>query len=201
METLLKEPETKTPSAETEKSQEQTPDQFQKSLEIFNRYERVSREEAQQPEFMMCFDAHEQELAAGLYGALEEFVAQAAEKGEAVTIAGMFDRLDAAIREQAKSVDEETLDDLYLVATKMRYNLQVRHDHGQRDHDTFGVKSSNRLYDFVGHDPFRNPDEEDIQAQADYVFHQIAKRYNRRVEPEESASAPDTLPKNPTQPA
>jgi hypothetical protein len=160
METLLKQPETKIPSAETEKSQEQTPEQFRKSLEIFNSYKEVSAEEATQPEFTMRFDEHEQDLVAGLRGALNEFIDETAGSSETVSIASMFDRLDAAIRTLYENADEETLDQLYLVATKMRYNLQVRYDRSQRTADTKTSDSGRPNFDwsrshFVADEPIR----------------------------------------------
>ncbi len=130
METIQKQPETET--LETEQSQEQTPEQFRQSLEIFNKYREVSEEEAKEPEHTMRFDKVEQELVAGLRGTLNEFIQQATENRKSVSVADMFDQLDAAIRAQADDHSEETLDQLYLVATKMRYNLQVRFDRAQR---------------------------------------------------------------------
>lgn len=140
METIQKQPEIEV--SETERSQEQTTEQFGKSLEIFNSYKEVSPEEAQEPEYTMSFDKPEQELVVGLRGTLNELIQQTAENQDSVSIAGMFDQLDAAIRAQADGHSEETLDQLYLVATKMRYNLQVRFDRQQRAENEKAAGSS-----------------------------------------------------------
>lgn len=146
METIQKQPEIETP--ETEQSQEQTPEKFRQSLEIFNKYREVSEEEAKAPEHTMRFDKAEQELVVGLRGTLNEFIQHATENQDSVSIANMFDKLDEAIRAQADDHSEETLDQLYLVATKMRYNLQVRFDRALRaeaEKDT----SSSTTYDWI----------------------------------------------------
>ena len=133
METLQqKPPETKKSiedqEAEDSPEQQQDPEQFRNSLKIFDRYVQVNAEQAKQPEYTMRFDKEEQGLVVGLRGTLNVFLAEAAQQDNTVSIAKMFDRLEGAIRDQNETTDEATLDKLKLVATKMRYNLQVRHD-------------------------------------------------------------------------
>lgn len=107
-------------------SREQSPEAFINSLKIFDSYVAVTPEMASQPEYKMTFNKSEQELAEGLRGMLESLAAEAMDDGSNVTINGMFDRVDEAILASSEAVDENVRDELLLVATKMRYNLQVR---------------------------------------------------------------------------
>ena len=107
-------------------SGEQSPEAFINSLKIFDSYVAVTSEMASQPEYKMTFNKDEQELAEGLRGMLETLAAEALDDGAKVTINGMFDRVDEAILASSEAVDENVRDELLLVATKMRYNLQVR---------------------------------------------------------------------------
>lgn len=107
-------------------SREQSPEAFINSLKIFDSYVAVTPEMASRPEYKMTFNKSEQELAEGLRGMLESLAAEAMDDGSDVTINGMFDRVDEAILASSEAVDENVRDELLLVATKMRYNLQVR---------------------------------------------------------------------------
>lgn len=111
---------------ELESPREQSPEAFINSLKIFDSYVSVTPEMSSRPEYKMTFNKSEQELAEGLRGMLESLATEALDEGSNVTINGMFDRLDEAILASGEAVDENIRDELLLVATKMRYNLQVR---------------------------------------------------------------------------
>lgn len=112
---------------------EQSPEAFIKSLNIFDSYVAVTPEMASQPEYKMTFNKSEQELAEGIRGMLENLAAEAMDDGSNVTINSMFDRVDEAILASSEAIDDNVRDELLLVATKMRYNLQVRF---QQDRET-----------------------------------------------------------------
>ena len=111
---------------ELEESREQSPEDFINSLKIFDSYVAVTPEMASQPEYKMTFNTSEQELAEGIRGMLERLAADAMDDGSNVTINGMFDRVDEAILASSEAIEDDIRDELLLVATKMRYNLQVR---------------------------------------------------------------------------
>jgi hypothetical protein len=110
------------------KYHEQTPEAFVHSLTIFDSYVPVTPEMATQPEYKMVFDTREQEVAVGIRGTLEEFATQAAHEGNSVTIVDIFEQFDNQVRGRMEELDETARNELLLVATKMRYNMQVRFD-------------------------------------------------------------------------
>lgn len=118
--------ESHVPDLELEESREQSPEDFINSLKIFDSYVAVTPEMASQPEYKMTFNKSEQELAEGVRGMLERLAADAMDDGLNVTINGMFDRVDEAILMSSEAIEDDIRDELLLVATKMRYNLQVR---------------------------------------------------------------------------
>ncbi|HJP81621.1 MAG TPA: hypothetical protein VJ841_04465 [Candidatus Saccharimonadales bacterium] len=134
-----------------EKSQEQSPEAFINSLTIFDAYVDVTPEMATQPEYQMTFDAEEQQLAEGLRGMLEKIAAEAMDDHRSVSINGVFDLLDEAILASKEAVSEDIRDQLLLVATKMRYNLQVRFNKGVEEVSTEPAGLSTSLRNSVIH--------------------------------------------------
>lgn len=118
----LKHPETEQP----QEYHEQSPDSLIDSLTIFDSYTPVPEGKERDPEQQMPFNAQEQELAKGIRGTLEEMALRAKEDDRTVSIPELFTALDDALRES--DADDETKDQLFLVATKMRYHLQLRYD-------------------------------------------------------------------------
>jgi|GEM_PF-5872030 len=108
---------------------EQSPEDFRHGLTIFDRYVPVTPEMSSQPEYKMTFSQREQELAEGVRGTIEGFIDQAVLEGQSVvTFEEMFNRFDKELRGRAELMDKETQDEMFLVATKMKYNLEVRYN-------------------------------------------------------------------------
>ena len=118
----LKHPETEQP----QEYHEQSPDSLIDSLKIFDSYEKVPAEKEKNPEWQMPFTGEEQELAKGIRGELEELANLAKNEGRTVSIPELFSAFEDKLR--ASDTDEETKDQLFLAATKMRYHLQLRFD-------------------------------------------------------------------------
>ena len=118
--------ESQTFQHESGEAREQSPEDFINSLKIFDSYVAVTPEMASQPEYKMTFNKNEQELAEGIRGMLERLAADAMDSGLNVTINALFDRIDEAILASSEALEDDIRDELLLVATKMRYNLQVR---------------------------------------------------------------------------
>lgn len=117
---------------ETEKTpeyNEQSPDALIDSLTIFDSYVPVPEGKKRHPEQQMPFNSQEQELAKGIRGTLEEMAARAKEDGRTVSIPELFAAFDDMLRES--DTDDETKDQLFLVAEKMHYHLQLRYDKAQ----------------------------------------------------------------------
>ncbi len=157
-------PETlKTP--ETEKPQEyheQSPDEFMDALTIFDSYAPVPKSGERSPEQQMPFSKQEQELAKGIRGSLEEMAAKAKEEGRNVSIPELFAAFDDTLRES--DADEETKDQMFLVATKMRYHMQLRFDKAKNEEPvTASAPSTEELFDRA------QKNRRDRQAHRDYV--------------------------------
>lgn len=80
----------------------------------------------------MTFDWYEQEIAKGVRGTLEEYLKRAVGDGETISIEELFDWFEAAVR-GIPDENADVRDDLFLVATKMRYNMIVRRDNAAKD--------------------------------------------------------------------
>lgn len=111
---------------------EQSPQEIIHALTIFDSYIPVTPEMAQKPEHKMTFTPYEQEIAKGVRGSLEEFLLQAEENGDSTSLEQVFEWFDDALR-SIPDIDEAERDDLFLVATKMRYNMIVRRDARLKD--------------------------------------------------------------------
>jgi hypothetical protein len=106
---------------------EQSPQEIIHALTIFDSYIPVTSEMAQKPEHKMTFTPYEQEVAKGVRGSLEEFLQQTHDNGENISLEQVFEWFDDMLR-NISDADEAARDDLFLVATKMRYNMIVRRD-------------------------------------------------------------------------
>jgi hypothetical protein len=106
---------------------EQSPQEIIHALTIFDSYIPVTSEMAQKPEHKMTFTPYEQEVAKGVRGSLEEFLQQTHDNGENTSLEQVFEWFDDMLR-NIPDADEAARDDLFLVATKMRYNMIVRRD-------------------------------------------------------------------------
>jgi hypothetical protein len=113
-------------SKQSQEYHEQSPEDFVDSLKIFDSYEKVPTGKEKSPEWQMPFTGDEQELAKGIRGELEELAATAKNEGRTVSIPELFSAFEDKLRES--DADEETKDQLFLAATKMRYHLQLRFD-------------------------------------------------------------------------
>src|SRR5687767_12669873 len=113
-------------SKQSQEYHEQSPDNFVDSLKIFDSYEKVPAGKEKNPEWQMPFTGDEQELAKGIRGELEELANLAKSEGRTVSIPELFSAFEDKLR--ASDADEETKDQLFLAATKMRYHLQLRFD-------------------------------------------------------------------------
>lgn len=119
---------------ETEKPQEhheQSPEQFIESLGIFDSYVDIPEGKEREPEHQMPFTERDQELAVGIRGTLAEMAEAAMRENKAVSIPELFTAFENSLRESA--ADEQTKDELFLVATKMRYHMQLRYDKAQEN--------------------------------------------------------------------
>jgi hypothetical protein len=138
---------------ETEHSQdyyEQSPDSFIDSLTIFDSYTPIPEGKERDPEQQMPFASDEQELVKGIRGTLEDMALAAKAENRTVSIPGLFTALDETIR--GSDADDITKDQLFLVATKMRYHLQLRYDKTIEGTKSEPIPAVDPLVDAAMHD-------------------------------------------------
>jgi hypothetical protein len=127
---------------------EQSPQEIIHALTIFDSYIPVTPEMAQKPEYKMTFTPYEQEIAKGVRGSLEEFLQQTHENGENTSLEQVFEWFDDTLR-NIPDADEAARDDLFLVATKMRYNMIVRRDAALKAQEKGTTSTDSFPYDLL----------------------------------------------------
>lgn len=125
----------RTPERATTDHERQSPEQFIQSMAIFDSYVPVSEYASNDPESQNGFNAHEQELVEGVRGTLEQMARTAEYNRQSVSIDELFDEFNMLLL--ASDMDSELRDELFVVAEKMQYHLQLRYDRTQAGNDEY----------------------------------------------------------------